>query len=281
LPPVSRADLREPIDVVGAVLLAIGISTLLLMFNQLQNFGRQPLSGIALLGIAGAALSGFIYWEHRTPQPIVKLEFFRSAAFAAINLASVLVYLTSFSVILFGPYYLVRVAGLSVPIAGGLLGVSFLGNIFASPLAGWLLERVPAARLATLGGLVGGVGLVMIGGWQPGATGQPLAIIASLLAQGFGVGLFQVANMDIVMRTLPPQHRGVAGSIAMLSRSLGVVTGATALTLLFHAIETFSGPGGEASTETFLAGFKATFVIAGTVSALAGLLVLLAPKLSR
>jgi MFS family permease len=100
-------------------------------------------------------------------------------------------------------------------------------------------------------------------------------LLAALLLQGFGVGLFQVAYMDIVMRTLPRQHRGVAGSIAMLSRSVGTVTGATLLTLLFHAAEAFSGAGGQLPEDSFQQAFKATFWVAAAVSAMAGLLVLL------
>lgn len=274
LPPVSRPELREPVDFVGAVLLALGISTLLLTFNQLQDPVQHGVAACGLLGVAGAALFGFVRWEQRAAQPIVKLEFFRYGGFAAVNLASVAIYLTSFSVLLFGPYYLVRYAELSVPVAGSILAVSFLGNIIASPLAGSIVERVSADRVAAFGGVVGGIGLALVGSWRPGSAGHTVVLLAALLLQGFGVGLFQVAYMDIVMRTLPRQHRGVAGGIAMLSRSLGVVTGATLLTLLFHAIEAFSKIGAEMPGESFLRGFRATFWIAGAVSALAGLLLL-------
>ena len=275
LPPVSRPQLREPVDVVGAALLALGISGLLLSFNQLQHPAQQGIAAFGLLGGAGAALFGFVRWEQRAAQPIVRLEFFRRKGFAAVNLASVAIYLTSFSVLLFGPYYLVRYAGLPVPVAGGILAVSFLGNIIASPLAGAIVERVSADRVAALGGVLGGTGLALIGGWRPGSSGHTAVLLAALLLQGFGVGLFQVAYMDIVMRTLPRQHRGVAGSIAMLSRSLGTVTGATLLTLLFHAAEAFSGAGGPLPGDGFQQAFKATFWVAAAVSATAGLLVLL------
>ena len=275
LRPAHRLGAREPIDVLGAVLLALGISTLLLMLNQLQNPGTRWLAAIGLFSVAGAAFLGFAHWEQRIPQPIVNLEFFRSGGFAAVNLASVSVYLTSFSVVLFGPYYLVRYAGFSVPVAGGLLAVSFFGNMIASPLAGSIIERVPAERMAALGGLIGGAGLALIGSSHPGTTGQTIAIAAALMVQGFGVGLFQVAYMDIVMRTLPRQHRGVAGSIAMLSRSLGVVSGATLLTLLFHSVEALSAAGAQMPGDGFLHAFRATLWTAGAVSALAGLSVLL------
>jgi hypothetical protein len=52
----------------------------------------------------------------------------------------------------------------------------------------------------------------------------------------------------------------------MLSRSLGVVTGATLLTLVFHSFETL-GPANEA----FLSGFRATFRLAAAVCAAASL----------
>jgi len=160
--------------------------------------------------------------------------------------------------------------------AGGVLAASFLGNIIASPLAGRIVERVSADRIAALGAVLCGAGLALVGACRPGGIGATTLVVAALILQGFGVGLFQVAYMDIVMRTLPRSHRGVAGSIAMLSRSLGVVTGATLLTLLFHAAEAVSGAGAGAEMpgEAFLRGFRATFWIAGAVSALAGLLVL-------
>jgi MFS family permease len=186
--------------------------------------------------------------------------------------------LTSFSVLLLGPYYLVRLTGLSSIIAGGVLGASFVGSLVASPLAGWAVERVPAGRVAALGASLCAAGLVLIGGWQPGSAGQAITIMGTLVLQGFGVGLFQVAYMDIVMRALPRHHRGVAGSIAMLSRSVGVVTGATLLTLVFHTIEAARLAGGDMPAASFLTGFRATFWSAGAVAGLAGLLALFATR---
>jgi MFS family permease len=247
----------------------------LLMLNQLQHLETHGLLAMGLLGVAATSLFGFVRWEHRVAQPIVDLGLFRTGGFAALNLASILIYLTSFSVILFGPYYLVRVASLSVPMAGAVLAASFVGSIVASPLAGLIIERASAGRVAALGAFLGGAGLVLIGSWNPEASSQLassqlIAMVGALVLQGFGVGLFQVAYMDIVMRTLPRRRRGVAGSIAMLSRSLGVVTGATVLTLVFHALEDLW------PKDAFLSAFSATFWLAGIISGLAGLLVLLA-----
>jgi MFS family permease len=274
LPAPARSAVREPVDIIGAVLLALSISTLLLAINQLQYFDRGVLLPIALATIALASLVGFLCWESRVPQPIVNLKLFMTSGFGGVNLASILIYLTSFSVLLFGPYYLVRFTALPVAAAGALLGTSFVGTIVASPLAGAVIERIPAGRVAAFGALLGGVGLVLVGSRNPQASWQSLAIAGALVMQGFGVGVFQVAYMDIVMRTLPRHQRGVAGSLAMLSRSLGVVTGATLLTLIFHAIEAASLAHGVSAVDSFLTAFKLTFGIAGIVSVFVGLLVL-------
>jgi len=268
LPAAPRRGPREPVDIVGAGLLALAISTLLLTLNQLQHPGRQLFALLAFSAIAAAGFFGFVRWERWVAQPIVNLDFFRAGSFAAINGATVSVYLTSFAVMLLAPYYLVRFTDLPLPLAGAVLAASSIGSIAASPLAGRIIERVPAARVAALGALLNGAGLSLIGVWD---AGSPLVVVvAPLLLQGFGVGLFQVAYMDLVMGTLPPQHRGVAGSLAMLTRTLGVVSGATLLTLVFHGLEGSPLVSGGATADGFLSAFRATFRLAGIVSAVTG-----------
>jgi EmrB/QacA subfamily drug resistance transporter len=268
LPVAPRLSRREPVDIIGAGLLAFAISTLLLALNQLHQLGRQPFPAIVLSGIAAASLFGFVRWERRVGQPIVNLDFFRIGGFSAINGASVLVNLTSFSVMLFAPYYLVRFTDLPLPLAGAVLASSSIGSIAASPLAGRMIERFPAARIAALGAVLNGAALALIGGWDVGTL--RIVIVGALALQGFGVGLFQVAYMDLVMGTLPPKHRGVAGSLAMLTRTLGVVTGATLLTLVFHSLAGSAVTNAGATADGFLSAFCATFRLAGVFSALTG-----------
>ncbi len=266
--PAARRGRREPVDIVGTGALALAISTLLLTFNQLQQLGRHLFPVIAFSGIAAVSFFGFVRWERRVAQPIVNLDLFRIGGFAAVNGASVLIYLTSFSVLLFAPYYLVRFTDLPLPLAGAVLAASFGGSIAASPLAGRMIERFPAARVAALGAVLNGAGLSLIGGWDVGTA--TVVVVTPLVLQGFGVGLFQVAYMDLVMGTLPPRHRGVAGSLAMLTRTLGVVTGATLLTLVFHGLEASALASGGAAPDGFLWAFRATFRAAGIVSAVTG-----------
>lgn len=271
LPRSAAPAKREPLDFAGAVLLALSISTLLLLINQIPRLGRQDWTAIPLFALTAAAAVALVRREARFATPIVKPEFFRNLFFAAINLASVLVYLTSFAVLLFVPYYLVRVAGLALPWAGAVLAASFAGTIVASPLAGRLIEPLGASRIALAGAVLGGAGLIAVGLYSAASPGATLPILAALVAQGFGVGLFQVAYMDFVLATIPRGDRGVAGSLAMLTRTLGIVSGATVLSLVFHALETSALSGGQAPPSAFMIAFRSTLSAAGLVSILTGL----------
>jgi MFS family permease len=273
LPRGGRQAAREPLDIAGAALLAVAIGSLLLSVDELPRLGRGNWLAVPLSGLALAAVWAFRRREARTAAPIVNLEFFRSLGFAAVNVASILVYLTSFSVLLFVPYYLVRFTELPLPWAGAVLAMSFAGSTVASPIAGRLIEHLPANTVALAGAVLGGAGLVAIGSWNGASNGGTPAILAALIAQGFGVGLFQVAYMDVVIATIPQRSRGVAGSVAMLTRTLGIVGGATLLTLMFHAVEAAALARGAPPSAAFLTAFRTTLYAAGITSALTGIAV--------
>jgi hypothetical protein len=67
-----------------------------------------------------------VWWEGRATQPIVRIELFREAAFAIVNLASASMYLVTFSVLLFAPYFLVRYTGCRCRSPARLLATGFV-----------------------------------------------------------------------------------------------------------------------------------------------------------
>jgi len=76
--------------------------------------------------------------------------------------------------------------------------------------------------------------------------------------------------MEVVMRTLPSDQGGIADSLAILTRSVGIVGGATLLMLAFDIAKVeASGP------DAFLSAFRATYRLAGLVSAASGALAVL------
>ena len=96
--------------------------------------------------------------------------------------------------------------------------------------------------------------------------GVTLLALAALL-QGLGLGLYQVAYFDIATATLPAADRGVAGSLVMMTRTLGIVIGATVLTLVFQRLSTDAAAGGADAASAFVSGFDGAFRFAAALSA--------------
>jgi MFS family permease len=255
LPP-RTASRGERFDIGGALLLALGLTAMLLGINAASRLG-PGLEMAALLATAATSLAVFVWWEGRATPPIVRIELFRDPGFAAVNAVYVLMNLAAFSVLLFVPYFFARFSAMPLSLAGAVLAMNAVTTALTSPISGRLITRFPAERVGALGIFTVGVGLFLISLWPPDIS--PLVMALSLSVQGIGVGLFQVAYTDIVIRSSRLADRGVAGSLSVLTRTIGTVTGAALLTLIFNRI-------GNAGTDTsagFLYAFAAVFRLAG------------------
>ena len=99
---------------------------------------------------------------------------------------------------------------------------------------GALLERLGPVGLSELGLGFAAVGLYWISIWPE--TRDTIVIIGALAVHGFGYGLFQVAAVDVVMGTVPRSQQGIGGSLNTLTRTFGVVLGASLGSLAFAAL---------------------------------------------
>jgi EmrB/QacA subfamily drug resistance transporter len=250
-------------DIAGAVLLVTAIAALLLALNQLQHPDNVAL--VAGLFILFATLSViFILQQRRTASPVVQLKYFRDADFSVLNLGHMALNLAAFAFWLFVPFYLDRITGLSIVGVGVMLTISPVGVAIAGPLAGRFAAELSARRLALIGAIAVAAGGAAIGSGHAG-----LATIAfGSLVQGLGLGFYQVAYFDIATATLPVAERGVAGSLVMMTRTLGIVIGATVLTLVFQRFSADAASSGADATAAFVSGFDGAFRFAAALSAM-------------
>ncbi|MSO77441.1 MAG: MFS transporter [Alphaproteobacteria bacterium] len=263
LPSPPRPAEREPFDLAGAGLLVLAMSTLLLAINQARHLGSGEPRAILLAVVALASLIGFVLRSGRAERPIIDLRYFRSAIFSIGVLGNVLINLAGFSVLLFVPYYLARIGGFSTGVAGFILAAGPVGSMLGAPLAGWLSGKLDPLRIALAGAALVGIGLFAIAHWGVG-TGSALLVLA-LIVQGVGVAFNQVAYADIVTGTMPRQDRGVAGSLSMVTRTLGVVMAASLLSPLFQNLEASAADRGATALDGFLASFGVTFTVAASL----------------
>ena len=252
------------IERVGSALLAIGLAAGLLAFTLALTPGSRALALLAALGALVAAVTFFLQ-QRRAVTALLPRAVLRNPAFALPNLASVALHLAVFAVPLLAPYYLERIAGYAPLASGTVLACSPSGILLGSALAAMIVRRIGARSAALVAGLLVVLGQLAIGLWTQ--SPQLAALLLALGIHGFGIGLFSVAYSDIVVAALPRSDRGVAGSLTMLTRTIGVITGAAALIAALGAIEAHAIAAGHSPDAAFLHAYTKVFQLSALLLA--------------
>jgi len=186
---------------------------------------RVPMA-LVVLAWALLALRG-----HRV-QAAQRLVAARDILRARVLWAGALAFLANagiFAIWLLAGFYLVTLRGFDTATAGLLFMLTPLGTAVAAPLAGRIADRWGPRWPATAGLAAQALGLLLLGN----AGASTAALAGALFLSGFGLGIFQVPNMALVMAAFPPGHQGAAGGFTFLSRTLGTVFGVATLAQVF------------------------------------------------
>lgn len=266
MPASPQREASDRFDLPGGLALVTGLVTMLLAINRVREF-----SAVWFALASAGAFAAFIYREQRAERPIIAVGLLKQPGFALLNLVSVLTNLAAFSVWLLVAYFLARVPGTSLAEGGAILATAAAGAVLAAPIGGRIVGRYISAKWLTISGtVVIGAGLLWISTW----TEQTPAIlrVAALFLQGIGSGLFQLGYSDIVTAALPLRDRGVAGSLVLLTRTMGTVTAASVVLMVFSILNTGHG---------FVDAFQQTFQLAAMLAFAAAALLAVSPHIKQ
>jgi EmrB/QacA subfamily drug resistance transporter len=157
-----REGERQPIDIIGAVLCALGLAGPVYALIRQPSVGWSSPEVIvpALTGIA--LLAGFVWREGHTSHPMLPLTLFRRRNFAFGNLETLAMYGGLSAVIFFLVLFLQQVAGYDA-LQAGLATVPITLVMFAlSRLAGRLADRYGPRWFMGCGPLVAAAGLTLL-----------------------------------------------------------------------------------------------------------------------
>ena len=266
-PEIGRVKGRPAttFDLAGSVVLSGGVALLLLLPALL----RPDQAGLLAVPVAlGSALlmTLFVRRQRHSSTPFLPHTVVRDGDFILANASSTVVQFASFAIPLTVPYYLTRIAGWGPVATGGLLAIWALGSMTGSAYASRAVRRRGARPTVLHAGLLVIAGLAAISVWP--STPHYSFMIACLLVQGVGIGLFQVAYTDLVVVALPSSARGVAGSLTMVTRTVGIVIGASAWMWMLQTIENAGVGVGTAAREAFITAFDTVFRTAAVSAAL-------------
>jgi EmrB/QacA subfamily drug resistance transporter len=218
------------IDYLGAVLIAGGVSALLIWTTLGgKNFEWVSWASLGWAGAGVVALALAVFVESRAVEPIVPLSLFRQRTVVLSTVAGLFVGVAMFGSTVFLSQYFQLSRGASATEAG-LLTLPLIGGLLvASTVAGQLISRFGKwKRYLVLGGTLLTAGLVLQGAfisaeipyWQ-------LAVFMLLI--GLGIGMTQQNLVLAVQNTVAMRDMGSASSTVAFFRSLGGAAGVAGL----------------------------------------------------
>jgi MFS family permease len=221
------------IDWVGNLTFTAGTGIVLTAITYgIQPYGGRPTGWtspwvLGGLGTGVALLIAFCVAETRIAEPMFRLALFRIRAFAAGNLAALLMAIArggmQFMLIIWLQGIWLPLHGFDyarTPLWAGIYLLPLTaGFLIAGPLSGFLSDRF-GARLFATGGLVlvacAFLGLLAL----PVNFAYP-EFAALLLISGIGQGMFSAPNTSAIMSSVPPHQRGVASGMRATFQNSG------------------------------------------------------------
>ena len=224
---------RAPVDWAGNVTFAAGTALVLAsMTYGIQPYGGHPTGWtspkvLGGLGLGVLLLAAFVVIESRVPHPMFRLGLFRVRAFAAGNLAALLIAISrggmQFMLIIWLQGIWLPLHGYQfedTPLWAGIFMLPLTaGFLVAGPLSGILSDRFGARLFSTTGLLLVAAafaGLLLI----PVDFRYPV-FAALLLLSGIGQGMFSAPNTAAIMSSVPAGQRGVASGMRATFQNAG------------------------------------------------------------
>ena len=261
-------DARNRFDSLGTFLLAATLAAYALAMTTGRSAPAWTGASLLLATVIGGAL--FLLVEARISSPLIQLAAFRSEGLSANLATSALVATVMMTTFVVGPFYLSGVFALDEAEIGAVMAIGPVLSILSGVFAGRIVDRLGAPRLILIGLTEMAVGAIVLSTMGPafGVAGY----IAGIVILTPGYQLFQAANNTAAMANIPAGRRGVTSGLVNLSRNLGLITGASAMGVIFR-FAAGTGDIAKAPPEAVAFGMQATF---GTAALLIVVAIILA-----
>ena len=230
--PGNLSRVRHVIDYLGAVVLTLSASGLVLFTSLGGTTYSWGSPVIIALGVAGGLLLGvFVLVERRAVEPVLPLHLFSIRAFAVVSGVSFIVGFALFGAITYLPVFFQIVHG-ETPTKSGLELLPLLaGLIICSTLSGVVISRTGRYRPFPIAGtLLMTIGMLLLSRVGIGTSLVLAALYMFVL--GIGLGCVMQVLVLIAQNAVPYSELGVATSGATFFRSMGGSFG----TAIFGAI---------------------------------------------
>ena len=232
----ARESAREsPVDWRSASLLGLGLGLLVLALYPDDPTQRATNGLVIPLGILSLlALAVYARRQVRSLEPLIPRALLRSRRFIGVCAANLLIGAALMVALVDVPILGRLVFNLDQLASGVLLTQFLLGVPVGAVLGGLLAGRIGGRPTAFLGMLCSAGAFLQMSGWQAGELALRIGPIRpadiALGACGLGFGIVIAPLTAAVLDMTRAQNHGLASSLVVLARVMGMLIGLSALT---------------------------------------------------
>jgi EmrB/QacA subfamily drug resistance transporter len=266
----SRDARVKRFDAVGAMLVTGGLSSLVYAITQAGQDGWLAGRTIGFFTASLVMLVGFVGWELRHPEPLMRFGILRTRTVAGANVAGFILGTALFSMFLMLTLYMQQVLGYSA-MKTGVAYLAVAGTaILWSAVAAQLVTRIGVKPVLVAGMSFLTAGLVYF--TQVSVGGSYLTdLLPGFLVIGVGIGFSFVPISIAALAGVQPAEAGLASGLINTSQQIGGALGIAALSTIATSSTENAVASGTAVPAALVDGFTTAF-LAGVFIAAVGIL---------
>ena len=278
VPESKDEKAHKAFDVAGAVTVTAGLIALVYGLVKAEEEGWLSLHTLGFGVLSVVLLAAFVWIEHRSAEPLVRLSIFLQRTIRSANIVMLLVAAGLFAMFYFNSLYFQRVLGYS-PIEAGLAFVPFtLGIVIGAGLSQFLVKAIGLRSVGIAGMTLGAIGMLLFLGLDVNGT-YLTDLLPGIMLISIGMGMTFVPVTLIATSGIAAGDAGLASGLLNTSQQIGGALGLAILSTLATAKTTSSLESGSDEAAALVDGFHVAY-IAGAAFLAAGA-ILLALMLKR
>jgi EmrB/QacA subfamily drug resistance transporter len=262
----SRDTRVKSFDALGAVLVTSGLTALVLGITQGNDWGWTSGRTLGVFALSAALLLGFVVWENRVAEPLMRFGLLRTKTVLGANVAGFILGTALFSMFLMLTLYMQQVLGYSAMKTGvAYLAVAGTSIIWAN-VAAAMVNRVGVRPLIAGGMAVLTLGLLLF--TQVSVDGSYMSdLLPGFLLVAFGLAFCFVPISIAALAGVRQAEAGIASGLINTSQQIGGAVGIALLSSIAINRTESEIVSGVAQPEALTSGFQIAFWVGAAIAA--------------